>query len=298
MKVTINEYKERKSIELKLVGKDIYPIIFELLASFGYLFNKKTKIWFKPLATAGDYGSILSFFKNKEWELSNVAGVKEKSNNQTKPKSTTKTIKKDNGLAGTMSIAELSNRPFKPYKMPQKWTELIGNFELPIQILVHGKGGRGKSGMALSFANDFSQGGKKVLYASKEQYYNPTLPHLIRAVGINTANKNITIAPEYLTEHYNPSMFDLVVLDSKDSFGLKDPEEFEKLIAKYPKTSFMLLSQSTKDDEFRGAGNWQNVVDTILHAHEKGKIKTGEKNRWGASGEITLFEANEHETQN
>jgi predicted ATP-dependent serine protease len=55
----------------------------------------------------------------------------------------------------------------------------------------------------------------------------------------------------------------------------------------------MLLSQSTKEDEFRGAGNWQNVVDTLLHVHERGKMKTGEKNRWGTYGEITLFETDE-----
>ena len=50
------------------------------------------------------------------------------------------------------------------------------------------------------------------------------------------------------------------------------------------------MSQATKEGKYSGSGKWQNVVDVMLDAYERGKMRTGEKNRWNQFGSVTLFE--------
>jgi len=74
-----------------------------------------------------------------------------------------------------------------------------------------------------------------------------------------------------------------VVLDSKDSIGIKLPE-FRELKKQYPRQSFIVLSQATKTGNFTGNETWRNEVDVMLLA-DKGIIKSGhDKNRWGGAG--------------
>lgn len=193
-------------------------------------------------------------------------------------------------IPGTSTAADLANKPFNPLVLPYKWKKIIGDFELPNHFLLTGAGGSGKSGMALEFLNDLTKIGYKGLYASREQYYRPTFGKLIRDVGIDIEKSPIVFSPDYENESINPGMFDVVVLDSKDDFDLTRPEDFRKLTFKYPNTSFIILSQATKKGEFSGSGKWRNVVDTMLDAYERGKMRTGAKNRWDQFGEITLFE--------
>lgn len=180
------------------------------------------------------------------------------------------------------------DREFNPIELPRKWADLFGQIELPTHILLTGKGGTGKTGMSLVLGEDFTKLKKRVLLASKEQFNSPTLRKLIEDVGLQMPNPYFYVQPAYETDTYNPSMFDLVIIDSKDSYNL-EPSDFEALVHTYPKTSFVLMSQSNKDGVFSGSGKWQNVVDIMLEVHERGKMRVGDKNRWGHYGEIELF---------
>jgi hypothetical protein len=233
MKVSINEYKERKSIELKLVGKDTYPIIFELLASFGYLFNKKTKIWFKPNASADDYASILSFFKNKEWELSNVAGVehdcwnpkytkfktKNKKINKTTPKDPERNTKDESSSLThtninqkkTQSKNTLGSLPdnFTPiqsvgtqhtnkkqgYALQDQIGEFIGFIEpYKYAIVVDGESFAGKSRFLFMLANAFAKKDKKLGFYSLEMGDQGQVIQNYRDSYITASNqKNVAI---------------------------------------------------------------------------------------------------------
>lgn len=75
MKVNVSENLDKQSIELKIEGKNIDTRIFDCLQMFGYIFNKKSKIWFKPLAKPSDYTSIVLFFRHKTWDHQNLAGI-------------------------------------------------------------------------------------------------------------------------------------------------------------------------------------------------------------------------------
>lgn len=273
-------------------------------------FPKKIAVWlanngFEPYRKG--YRSIEPINENKlveqlklkPWEQKDRSVKKTTKNKVCKPITKTQAQKKPIGLAGVKGLMPIGAKPnvkFEPIKLPIKWTNLFGEIMLPVHIFLHGAGGRGKTGMALDLAEDFTKHKKYVLLASAEQINSPTLDILIDAVGIKKDNPYFFKAAHYKTEHYNPGMFDLVIIDSKDSFELK-PIDFEKLKEEYPQTSFILMSQSRKDGEFAGEGKWQNVVDIMLDAYERGKMKVGEKNRYNVYGDITLFETSNEKTE-
>ena len=86
----------------------------------------------------------------------------------------------------------------------------------------------------------------------------------------------------------DPKQFDVIVIDSKDSLEL-DHVQFQKLQEKFPKQSWAILSQATKDGGFTGSEKWRNLVDTMIYC-ESGLAQTGiDKNRWGGKGLIKVY---------
>ncbi|MGD1959147.1 MAG: hypothetical protein ACFB2Y_09835 [Fulvivirga sp.] len=189
-----------------------------------------------------------------------------------------------------MGLGEIANEQYATLDWGHPWTELIGEACHPTHIFIMGPGGCGKSGATLKLSEDLSKLGMKVLYVSGEQYGTPTFSKLIRDTGIDTTNPNIVgtnnVNPSIPEK--NPANYDVVVFDSKDDMNI-EVREFERLKKQYPETAFILLSQSNKDGSYTGAGKWRNVVDVMLEAYERGKMRTGEKNRWGKHGDVTLF---------
>lgn len=229
------------------------------------------------------------------------------SSNITKsPKKSSSSSKKDQGLNGALSFEEASKGDFNPVPISDKYRDIMGKFELPTHIFISGEGGNGKTGMVLKFIEELATLGHKALFVSGEQisekegkmYVLPTLRNLINEIGIDTSNPNLSISDKFdgSKEGNNPSNYDIVVIDSKDSFSMS-PEGFKALTKQHPNTSFILLSQSNKDGSYSGAGKWRNEVDIMLEAHERGKMRTGAKNRWDQFGEVRLFGKDENPKQ-
>lgn len=80
----------------------------------------------------------------------------------------------------------------------------------------------------------------------------------------------------------------VIVIDSKDSLSI-DLIQFNELQEKYPKQSWAILSQATKDGGFTGSEKWRNLVDTMIYC-ENGTAQTGiDKNRWGGKGYLKVY---------
>ncbi len=139
------------------------------------------------------------------------------------------------------------------------------------------------------FSEFLSSLGHEVLYVAGEQYGTPSLKKLIETTGVKPS-------PQFhLVKDMNTDMnnYQFVVVDSKDSFNM-DVEEYRALKIKHPNVSWIITSQGTKSNKyvpsnFTGRGEWRNECDVIIHC-EDGRAMTDDKNRWGAHGELVLFE--------
>lgn len=188
-----------------------------------------------------------------------------------------------------MSIDQAKEQEYEIVEVDPKWQKLIGEFSLPTQFFVHGLGGSGKSSFVMLFSQHLAQLGYNILYVAGEQFNTPTFTQLLNRLNIN-AGDNFKIVKSLDT--LNPADFDFIVLDSKDYLEI-DADDFLALLQQYPGKSFIVLSQSVKTGNFTGKERWRNIVDVMLLA-ENGVIRCGhDKNRWGGSGEVDIFEDQE-----
>jgi hypothetical protein len=189
----------------------------------------------------------------------------------------------------SMSIEDILAVEHTPIGLEGKWKELIGEACKPMNILMYGKGGSGKSGMALSFSQYLSEKGHPVLYVAGESFGTPVFKQLIIDAGIK-GNDKFHIVPDLRGQ--NLAAYDFIVLDSKDSLKL-DIEQFRSLKKNHPKLSFIVLSQGKKDGDYRGSEEWRNEVDTLINFPERGKASTADdngKNRWGGCAIVQMYE--------
>jgi len=191
----------------------------------------------------------------------------------------------DKKAAGVMSVKDALEAKYARIGLTGDWLRLIGDACLPTHIFVHGPGGSGKSGLVLKFADYLAEKGYPVLYVAAEQYGTPTFKELLQRTNI-TGGENLKIVKSIDT--LNPADFTFIVLDSKDSLGI-GKNEFKELVEKYPDQSFIILSQSKKNGDFTGAGEWRNLVDVMIVC-KNGTVSTnGDKNRWGGHAEMVIF---------
>lgn len=197
--------------------------------------------------------------------------------------------KKDN-LSGAepkvMSVADAKNETFKEIGLTGDYLRLIGKACAPTSFFLYGKGGSGKSGLALKLADMLYKLKHSVLYVAGEQYGTPSFTELLKKTNISGGEnfkivKSLDILPI--------KDFDVIVIDSKERANLHKSSDFKQLCDSYPDKIWILTSQATKSGDFKGDGQWGNEVETFIYC-ENGKATTiDEKNRWGASAEINLF---------
>ncbi len=186
-----------------------------------------------------------------------------------------------------MSLSDARNAKFDTLGLTGGYLHLIGEACKPTHLFVYGDGGSGKSSFLLKYAEYLNHLGNKILYVAGEQYNTPTFTELVKRLNI-IGNKDFVIVKDL--NALNPSGFDFVALDSKDSLGI-NVEDFRELKNVYPNQSFLVSSQGTKTGDFTGSGQWRNEVDTMIYC-EAGIAKTdNDKNRWGGKGEMRIFPA-------
>ncbi len=171
-----------------------------------------------------------------------------------------------------MSAADMANKKLHHIGFDGKWKSTIGDATVGFSMLVYGSPGSGKSTFLLQFANYLTKFGK-VLYVSGEEYGSATLIEKIQR--LNISNKDIMFAPNL--SGFNGD-YEFVIIDSKDNIGLT-LDDFKRLKANYKNTSFIMVSQVTKEGTARGSEEWIHEVDTVIRLSSGSASSEGQKNR-------------------
>lgn len=186
------------------------------------------------------------------------------------------------------SAEEMGAMQYETLPFTGDYREWIGNPPKNFKMMVYGEPGFGKSTLTLGFANYLKQWGK-VLFASSEEFGAPSLTEKIKRLKVNGIDFNDTIKGIDLTP------YQFIFIDSVNDMGLSY-EEFKKLIKEtYPEKSFILIVQSTKNNNFRGSNDWPHLVEIVCEGYKNdaGKsIVKAKKNRYmlpGTSGTIDVF---------
>ena len=188
-----------------------------------------------------------------------------------------------------MTVDEARAMEFDPVETAEEWTRLIGRFCLPTHFLVYGLGGSGKTTFVLIFCQHLASIGYRIYYVAGEQYRTPAFTDLLNRLDIQ-AGPDFQIVGHM--DELNPASFDFIVLDSKDKLDI-EADDFEALTEQYPEQSFIVLSHATATGDFTGRKRWRNLVEVMVKA-EGGLIQTGmDKNRWGGSSEMRVYEPKE-----
>ena len=181
-------------------------------------------------------------------------------------------------VVNSMEFAEMK---FDTLGFSGKWLELIGDPSSNFTAMIFGKPKMGKSYLSIDFAGYLARNFGRVLYVAKEEGLDLTLQEKLNHKNVQHINLFVTSSlPEDLTR------FAFIFLDSVNSLGLA-PDDLRKLRDKYPSKSFILIFQSTKQGNFRGANGFQHDVDVVIEVPEKGKaVQMG---RFNQGGQLSIF---------
>lgn len=177
-------------------------------------------------------------------------------------------------------------------------------------VLLSGEPGVGKSTLTLQMANWFAQGRKAAYVSCEENIYQV----FARANRLNIKNENIEFLQEDKLENIlatlEDSDVDMAIIDSisliysDNSTGVKWGVSQVKHIAgefmnfsKRTGKSIILIGHITKDGDISGPKTLEHLVDVVLFmegdAYETFRILRTNKNRFGATDEIGIFDMTE-----
>ena len=199
------------------------------------------------------------------------------------------------GLAGLKGLGNLpepknqilqatafKNASFNLLGFTGKWLQLVGDPSEPFKMMIWGTGGSGKSTIAIDFAHYLaSKLNKRVLFVSNEEGAGATFHE--KMTRLNAFHPNLFITktlPSRLIE------YDFVFCDSANSMQLELPA-FLALAKQYPRLSWVLMFQTTKDGNFLGTKDWQHAVDVEIYCNEGKAVAL--KSRFGGSEKVEIF---------
>ncbi|PCI25752.1 DNA repair protein RadA [Candidatus Peregrinibacteria bacterium] len=217
---------------------------------------------------------------------------------------------------GPQSLSLLTT-PEKDERMTSGISEfdrvLGGGFLKDALILLTGDPGIGKSTLALQAALSYSQK-QKVLYISGEESVSQISSRAFRISKKQSENGQLQVCPESNLENIltlaHKELPSLLIIDSIQTISSDNlpgvsgsvgqirycAEQIMHVIKKLQITC-MLIGHVTKDGELSGPQTLAHLVDTVLYLegdkYNQFRILRGQKNRFGTTDEIGVFEMKE-----
>ena len=175
-------------------------------------------------------------------------------------------------------------------------------------VLLAGEPGIGKSTLLLQLGHVLATKGIKVLYTSAEE--SPRQLRL-RAERLGCSDPGLLVAGETdleplleAIEEHSPTV---VLVDSIQAIRSRDLESppgsigqvrhcADRLVelSKWQERSLFLVGHVTKEGAIAGPKSLEHLVDTVLtfegEAHSEYRILRAQKNRFGPTGEVAMFE--------
>ncbi len=190
-----------------------------------------------------------------------------------------------------LSSRQIRGMDFKSFPLTGKWKEFLGEPQYSFHLGIHGKPGWGKSTFCVQFADYLAKTFGKVIYISGEEGLSKTVQD--KLVNNCIDNPYLFFADiRSFDEIKNeiPNEYHFIFIDSLDTLKIDAPK-LRELKELYPQTSFITISQSTKDGKMRGSQQIMHDNDITVAVIRPG-IAVTEKNRFGKTGlEFKIFDS-------
>lgn len=169
------------------------------------------------------------------------------------------------------------------YEFSNSYSALFGNPSTDFYMMVHGLPGQGKTHWVVKFAEYFNRNHNSVLYYAAEQNgisksFQDIQNKVKTSFDIHTRPENVS--KDEMIQHFNH--YGLVVIDSVNALGLS--HEDIKEIRDKTSSAVVVVLQSNKEGNFKGAQNWKHDVDISLRMEARNPVI--EKSRFGGSQDL------------
>lgn len=181
--------------------------------------------------------------------------------------------------------ADLVKTKFKTYQFNTEWENLLGRPSRPFSAMVFGDAKAGKSFFCFSMAQYLTLFGD-VLYIACEEGLSETTKRKIEATEAYDVVINGASTIEDIMQALDQDKYQFCFIDSV-SHARMNVEDFQELKHRFPKTSFIAILQTTKNNQFKGEKEWLHDADTILELTKtapkatkvecRGRFGTGDK---------------------
>lgn len=186
--------------------------------------------------------------------------------------------------ANVVNSEDFAKMRFDTLPLSGNFQKLIGTPSTNFKMMVYGSPGSGKTTLCLMFADNLCKyHNKNVLFATIEEGLNHTFQSKLKRM--NATNPKLNIAT-HLPADLTP--FDVIVLDSVNTFGL-DSKELHLLYETYPDKIFIGIFQTTKNGVFRGSREFQHDCDVVVEVKNGVATTVNQKNRFGQCGTFEIF---------
>lgn len=196
------------------------------------------------------------------------------------------------------------------------WDTVLGGGLVKDSVtILTARPGAGKSTLLLQLAQEYAAAGHKVLYATGEESGSQIRARADRLFP--SIHENIWLLPTSNLEEVEAQAAairaDILMIDSIQTFRLPEHPQragtpvqtvacTERImdLCKNPeqKRAALLVGHMTKADEMAGLRTLEHMVDTVLllegDPSEELRMLRSTKNRFGATGEMGLFEMKQH----
>lgn len=174
--------------------------------------------------------------------------------------------------------------------------EFLGKLPEKFSMMIHGMPGQGKSIFSLKFGNEISKSKRTLYILAEESISSDSLYEKIKEFNINVDNlfieemeEPVDIIKKYRQLHCSNLIIDSITSLWAGEGNYRKIERDLKYIKEQVNGITIFISQSTKNNKYRGASTFGHLVDIILKA-ENGIMSIDGKNRFGPHGEYIIWE--------